>query len=106
MTKPLHVEFAFALPDEQVLQDLELDAGATVADAINQSAVARRFPQENIAALQAGIWGQPVGQNHLLTAGDRVELYRPLQRDPREARRDLATSGLTMRGAEKTGGPR
>ncbi|MBW2472464.1 MAG: RnfH family protein, partial [Deltaproteobacteria bacterium] len=32
-----------------------------------------------------------------LTDGDRVELYRPLEIDPREARRQLAEAGRTMR---------
>ena len=37
--------------------------------------------------LQAGVWGRPVDRSHVLIDGDRVELYRPLAMDPREARR-------------------
>lgn len=97
----LQVELAFALPDEQMLVVLEMGAGATVADAMAQSDIAGRFPQHDFGALQAGIWGRPVRREHLLGDGDRVELYRPLQRDPRDARRDLASAGMTMRGAEE-----
>jgi len=100
MAERLRIEFVFALPDEQVFENLEMDAGATVADAISQSGVTGRFPQDDIDELQAGIWGRLVERDQPLTAGDRVELYRPLQRDPREARRDLASSGMTMRGVE------
>ena len=37
-----------------------------------------------------------------LRDGDRVELYRPLELDPREARRQLASAGLTMDAVRKT----
>jgi hypothetical protein len=37
--------------------------------------------------LQAGIWGRKVPWTHRVQAGDRVELYRPLQVDPKGARR-------------------
>ena len=106
MAEQLRIEFVFALADEQVLEVFTMNAGASVADAIGESVIASRFPQQHIEALQAGIWGRPVDREHALADGDRVELYRPLQRDPRDARRDLASSGMTMRGAEKAGGVR
>jgi hypothetical protein len=36
---------------------------------------------------QPGIWGRPVPWTHGVQAGDRIELYRPLQVDPKVARR-------------------
>jgi putative ubiquitin-RnfH superfamily antitoxin RatB of RatAB toxin-antitoxin module len=45
------------------------------------------FPREDLAALQAGVWGKPVARDHRVREGDRVELYRPLEIDPKEARR-------------------
>jgi putative ubiquitin-RnfH superfamily antitoxin RatB of RatAB toxin-antitoxin module len=102
MPEQLRIEFAFALADEQVLDVLTLKVGATVADAISESGIVGRYPQHDVKALQAGVWGHPVSKDHVLAEGDRVELYRPLQRDPRDARRDLASSGMTMRGAEKS----
>jgi putative ubiquitin-RnfH superfamily antitoxin RatB of RatAB toxin-antitoxin module len=86
----INVEVVFALPDKQELVTIELPSTATVADAIEESGLQHRN-------LQAGIWGRPVGRGQRLSNGDRVELYRPLQRDPRVARRELAESGLTMR---------
>lgn len=59
----------------------------TVAEAIERSGIATRFAKENIAEMQTGIWGRPVDRQHRLENGDRVELYRPLAIDPREARR-------------------
>ena len=61
--------------------------GRTVADAIERSDIADAFPGVNLDGLQAGIWGSPAERNRLLREGDRVELYRPLAMDPREARR-------------------
>jgi putative ubiquitin-RnfH superfamily antitoxin RatB of RatAB toxin-antitoxin module len=46
--------------------------------------------------MQAGIWGRPVERDQAVSDGDRVELYRPLNMDPREARRRLAAAGRTM----------
>jgi putative ubiquitin-RnfH superfamily antitoxin RatB of RatAB toxin-antitoxin module len=83
----MRVEVVFALPDEQVLEALEVEAGASVAQAIYLSGIERRFPEIDISALQVGIWGQPVDRSRVLREGDRVEIYRPLAIDPREARR-------------------
>ena len=77
---------------------LALPAGATVADAIAVSLLAERFPATDFNELQAGIWGNLVDRGHILSDGDRVEIYRPLELDPREARRQLALLGQTMGG--------
>jgi putative ubiquitin-RnfH superfamily antitoxin RatB of RatAB toxin-antitoxin module len=66
---------------------VELPEGSTVADAIRRSELAREFPEVDFDQLQAGIWGTPVERGRTLLDGDRVELYRPLVMDPREARR-------------------
>lgn len=95
----LTVEVVFAAKESQVLREVRLAPGATVADAIVAADVATEFPDEDVAALTCGIWGRVVDRDRVLTDGDRVELYRPLQLDPREARRLLALSGQTMRGA-------
>lgn len=39
-----------------------------------------------------GVWGKRVAEDYLLRAGDRVEIYRPLLADPKEARRRRARS--------------
>ncbi|MCI0517299.1 MAG: RnfH family protein, partial [Woeseiaceae bacterium] len=69
---------------------LAVPARATVADAIELSGIVSHFAEVNLADLQAGIWGHPVERRHRLEDGDRVELYRPLLTDPREARRQRA----------------
>jgi putative ubiquitin-RnfH superfamily antitoxin RatB of RatAB toxin-antitoxin module len=83
----MQVEVVFALPERQVLQSLELPAGSTVADAIRRSRLVLEFPEVDFDHLQAGVWGKPVERDRVLLDGDRVEFYRALMMDPREARR-------------------
>ena len=83
----MQVEVVFASPGRQVLLTIEVGEGATVADVIDRSSIARQFPELVLDGLQAGIWGKPVGREHMVREGDRVELYRPLEIDPKEARR-------------------
>ena len=83
----MQVEVVFALPDRQVLEALEVENGATVAEAIARSGIARRFPETDLSELQVGVWGRTVDRSRVLREGDRVEIYRPLEMDPREARR-------------------
>jgi putative ubiquitin-RnfH superfamily antitoxin RatB of RatAB toxin-antitoxin module len=83
----MRVEVVFALADRQELLAVELPAGSTVGAAIERSGLAKRFPEFDLDALQAGIWGKPRARSHVVREGDRVEIYRPLERDPREARR-------------------
>ena len=97
------VEVVYASTQKQVLASVELARDATVGDAI-EHALAAEFPSESLARLQAGIWGRPVERSRVLIDGDRVELYRPLRRDPRDARRELAAAGKFMSGSGQGGG--
>jgi hypothetical protein len=96
MARKLSVEVVFASPDVQALVTVSMAAGASVADAVQQSGIPEQFPELHLDGLQTGIWGRPVERSCRIRDGDRVELYRPLQLDPREARRRLAQSGKTM----------
>lgn len=96
MARSLHVEVAFAMPGLQLLETVTLEPGATLQDAIERSGIEQRFPDEGIAALPTGIWGRPAERARRLEEGDRVEIYRPLEIDPRDARRRLARAGETM----------
>ena len=86
------VEIAFALPDEQLVVKVTLARGASVADALRASGLAEHFPDFDFDAADVGIWGHVVQRDRLIRDGDRIEVYRPLERDPREARRQRAGS--------------
>lgn len=92
----LSVEVVFALADRQELVTVIVDKGATIADAIARSSIGASFPEWNLEDCAVGIWGCPAARDQRLRDGDRVELYRPLKLDPREARRTLAAQGRSM----------
>ncbi len=81
------VEVVFALPTTQTVVRLELEAGVTVREAIERSGLLDRYPGIDIDRHDVGIWGRKVKLDTPLASGDRVELYRPLEVDPKEARR-------------------
>lgn len=72
--------------DETVLR---LPAGSTLHDAVEASGVCQRHPELH-PGREAGIWGKRKPPEAMLRERDRVELYRPLKIDPKEARRARA----------------
>jgi hypothetical protein len=92
----IQVEIVFATADQQRLFGLTVPPEATIADVIEMSAVAECFPEHDLDAMQVGVWGHPADRRQTVGNGDRIELYRPLEMDPREARRQLAAAGQTM----------
>jgi len=94
------VEVVFALPDRQSLRSVLASSGHTVADVVAMSGLYEEFPEFEFERLALGIWGREVEQHQAIKEGDRIEIYRPLEMDPREARRQLALSGRTMGSAD------
>lgn len=83
------VELAFVSPQAESLLALQLESSATVADAITAATaqLQHAHPGCNFEAMATGIWGQKVARDQRLKEGDRVEIYRELERDPMESRR-------------------
>jgi hypothetical protein len=88
--KRIAVAVVYAVPDGATEIELELPAGSSVADALALSGIAARHPDINLAAVAVGIYGARVGLDAQLSDGDRVEIYRPLQADPKDLRRRRA----------------
>ena len=65
---------------------LSLPAGSRAADALQASGVLQRHGLD-LATLSLGVWGRSCTPDHMLRDRDRVEIYRPLLVDPKEARR-------------------
>ena len=86
-TKPLAVQVVYCpVPGVTDLIALQLAAGSTVLDAVLASGlVAQRGLV--LDSLRLGVWGKPREAQALLRDRDRVEIYRPLTVDPKEARR-------------------
>lgn len=90
MADLVEIEVAAGFAERQVLVSLRLPAGSTVADAIRQADLSRRLPGFEVAEDRIGIFGRRCRPDHVLVAGDRVEVYRPLKADPKTVRRKLA----------------
>lgn len=83
----MKISVIYALPDRQILRELDLEAGTTLADALARSGLIAEFPEIKTHALPVGIFGQVRPPDTVLRPGDRVEIYRPLLVEPKEARR-------------------
>ncbi len=91
------VEVAFALPDKQKIIEVLVEPGTTAFQAAERSGIVKIFPEIDLESARMGIFGQALGtkglkppKEHELQPGDRVEIYRPLIADPKEARRKRA----------------
>jgi len=98
----IHVELAYAADaDHQLLMALDLPAAATVMMAIEASGIRQRFPEIDLASCAVGVFSELRGLQDGLRHGDRVEIYRPLQIDPKQARR--ARAAQSRKGTRERG---
>ena len=86
----MRIEVAFAAAERQVVLALDVDEGTTVGVALAQAAGHAAFDGLNLNSMPVGVYGKRVDRGRLLRPGDRIELYRPLLLDPKEARRRRA----------------
>lgn len=80
------IEVAYGLKNKQVITSLVVVPGCTVEEAILQSGILQHFPDIDLLVNKVGIFGRIVALSQPLKAGDRVEIYRPLTLDPKQAR--------------------
>lgn len=74
-------------PGEVDVTAIEVGADATILQALQASGLLQRHPEIDLGALAVGVWGEVVPLSTPVRDGDRVEVYRPLVIDPKEARR-------------------
>ena len=89
--KQIVVTVVYALRDRATEIELRLPEGATVAQALARSGLATLHPETDIAQCPVGIFGKAAERHAIVADGDRIEVYRPLQADPKEMRRRRAT---------------
>jgi putative ubiquitin-RnfH superfamily antitoxin RatB of RatAB toxin-antitoxin module len=84
----IEVEIAYS-PRPRCVERVRLavPAGTTAGQALQCGGWLAGHPEVDAATLALGVWGRAVAPGHVLRAGDRLEVYRPLQVDPKEARR-------------------
>jgi len=96
----IKVEVAYALPERQAIIEVEVAAGTTALEAVEQSGVTSRFEGIDLENSRLGIFGKVASGSQVLKAGDRVEIYRPLIADPKEVRKERAARAKKRRSAE------
>lgn len=77
----------YCAPDRQWIVDVEVPAGSTLRDAVVASGLPAHVPQLDVAALGLGVFNHLRDPDEPVREGDRIEVYRPLAIDPKQARR-------------------
>lgn len=103
----MKVEIAYATPTQQILLKLEVASNSTIKDVIIESQILKQIKEINslylmqdgslnigdlIETLNVGIFGKQKTLDTIVNEADRIEIYRALHIDPKEARRIRARS--------------
>jgi putative ubiquitin-RnfH superfamily antitoxin RatB of RatAB toxin-antitoxin module len=84
------VEVVCATPERQLLRQVILPAGSCVTEAVERSGILAEMSGVAYDPSRLGIFSRRVEPGEVLHDGDRVEIYRPLTLDPKDARRRRA----------------
>jgi len=91
----IEVEIAYAAPVVQVLKRIKIPRGTTLENAVRLSGIIDQFPEIDLGKNRVGIFSKFAKCETILETNDRVEIYRPLVIDPKEARRLRVTKNRT-----------
>lgn len=84
------VEIIYLTPEREESLSLAVAAGTTIAELFANAAVRAWLKSAWLDLASVGVFGKRVPADYVLEAGDRVELYRPLRVNPKDARRERA----------------
>lgn len=90
------VEVLYALPERQWIVSVGVEAGMTVREAVERSGLLEAHPEIDPRRLVLGVYGERVEPDASAVPGQRIEICRPLEIDPREARRLAVAHGVVM----------
>lgn len=96
----IKVEVAYATSEKQLIVEVEVEPGTSMLDAAICSGLDKEFDGLNIAESSMGIFGRKVAKpaNEIVREGDRIEIYRPLLVDPKQARMNRAAKAKKAAG--------
>ena len=98
----ISIEIVYALPERQTLLKLRVPVGTTVDQALATSRIISLHTDlVDLALRRVGIFGRIVARQHVLAAGDRIEIYRPLVADPKASRHARVAKRRAERGDER-----
>ena len=90
LNETITIEVAYARKDQQRILSVVVSAGSTIEVAIRRSGILDLFPEIDLTKQNVGIFSKQKLLSDEVKAGDRIEIYRPLTTDPKEARRKKA----------------
>lgn len=91
----ISVQVCYATSSGQMLRELALPEGTDLLMAIEQSGVLRDVTSIDLSTCCVGIYGKLKAHNTILRDRDRIEIYRPLEADPKDSRRRRAAKKKT-----------
>ena len=84
------ISVVWAGADRVHLIELKVAPGTTVEQALRASRILQICPEIDLRIHRVGIFSRACALDDKVARGDRVEVYRPLLADPKEARRRRA----------------
>jgi putative ubiquitin-RnfH superfamily antitoxin RatB of RatAB toxin-antitoxin module len=97
VNRHIEVEVVYALPLRQVMRQVRVPEGTTAEQAVQVSGILELFPEIDLSFNKLGVFGKVVKPGRILQDSDRVEIYRALAVDPKEARRRRAREAASGR---------
>ena len=84
------IEVVFASLEKQEVIQIEVPSGTLIRDGVRLSCIESLFPNYDLSTLSVGVWSEVKSQAYLVQSGDRVEVYRSLINNAKDARRRRA----------------
>ncbi|MDO8305225.1 RnfH family protein [Herminiimonas sp.] len=86
----VRVEVCYATPERVFLHELRVAPGTSLQQAIGACGLLQQLPGLDLGVLKVGVHGKLRPLDAAVREGDRIEIYRPLVADPKDARRRRA----------------
>jgi len=95
----IEIEVVYAAVDRQLLIRVSVPTGSTLRSGLIASGIAAKFSELDVQSCPVGVFGKVIADpdRHMLQAGERIEIYRPLLADPKEVRRLRAAKAAQAR---------
>ena len=84
------IEVVFAVPEKQQVIQLKVPPGTLIRDAIRLSCIESHFPNYDFSILPVGVWMEVKPRTYVVQSGDRIQIYRSLITNAKDARRRRA----------------
>jgi len=88
----IDIEVAYATAEQQLIVQVSVPVGTNLRRAVALSGIIKAFPELDVTNAALGLYGRKVAQPEAqaVSIGDRIEIYRPLIIDPKQARMNRA----------------